>query len=64
MRVLTDVVQSRVFCQLELFSHCVQINEVDAIPLLEEGKIRKELVAPLSLHNLVLIQDPLVVSLG
>ena len=36
MRILPNVVQSRIFCQLELFGHCVEVDEVDAIPLLEE----------------------------
>ena len=36
MRVLPNVVQSRIFCQLEFLSHCVEIDEVDSIPLLEE----------------------------
>ena len=36
VRVLPNVVQSRIFRQLEFLSHCIKVDEVDAIPLLEE----------------------------
>ena len=62
--VLPNVIKSGALRQFELLCERVQIDEIDTIPGGKEGEISQEFKSLLALHDLILVEDLLVVRLG
>ena len=63
MRVVADVVEHSTLRNLNLFRIVVEVYKVDTIPGFEEWNARNKLEACLSLHDLVLVKNLLIVLL-